>query len=123
MVYFTGADFSQRTAVATLPGVKTPICEGSLVAHAGVLYFSHPESVSQRTNLTIHRSDDNGKTWPRYVVVWPATAGASGYSGMTAMATGLGITFNQWPSDDKKSSKDGPGQRIAFTTVPYAAFV
>ena len=36
------------------------MCEGSLVADRGVLYFSHPQSETTRTNLTIHRSEDNG---------------------------------------------------------------
>ena len=40
--------------------VSTPVCEGSLVADRGVLYFSHPQSETTRTNLTIHRSEDNG---------------------------------------------------------------
>ena len=58
---FSGDDLSHRTPVATLPAeVSTPVCEGSLVADRGVLYFSHPQSETTRTNLTIHRSEDNG---------------------------------------------------------------
>jgi hypothetical protein len=41
---------------------------------------------------------------------------------MTATPRGLAIAFNQWPTDDRQSSQDGPGQRVVFTTVPYSAF-
>ena len=84
-------------------------------------FFSHPESAHSRTNLTIHKSDDEGKSWPSSVLVWQKGSG-SGYSSMVATSKGLAIAFNQWPSDDSKSSEDGPGQRIVFTIVPYDTF-
>ena len=92
------------------------------MAHAGALYFAHPESTSARTNLTIHRSTDEGLSWPASVRVWRARSG-SGYSGMTAVpGKGLAITFNQWPTNDTRSSQDGPGQRIVYTMIPFEAF-
>ena len=63
-VRFSGDDLAQRTPVATLDStVQTPVCEGSLVAHAGDLYFSHPQSKTQRANLTVHKSTDNGSQY------------------------------------------------------------
>ena len=94
-VTFTGRHFEQRTPYTTLPDIKTPVCEGSLVAHDGALYFSHPESTSARTNLTIHKSTDEGHSWPQSVLVWQKRSG-SGYSGMVAVpGKGLAITFNR----------------------------
>lgn len=121
MVTFTGHTFEHRSATATLPDVATPVCEGSLIAHEGALYFSHPESTSGRTHLTIHKSEDEGKSWPKSVLVWQEGSG-SGYSSLTATSKGLAIAFNQWPMDDKKSDQDGPGQKIVFTIVPYSSF-
>ena len=63
---------------------------------------------------------DGGSSWPVSVLVWDQSG--SGYSGMAATAAGLALTFNQWPTDDAHSSKDGPGQSIHFTVVPFAAF-
>ena len=98
------------------------VCEGSLVSHEGALYFSHPQSTTARTDLTIHKSVDEGKSWMSSVLVW-SEGGGSGYSSMAAIpGKGLAISFNQWPTNDTKSSSDGPGQYITFTIVPFDAF-
>lgn len=56
-VLFSGKRLAHRAAPTFgLPDMDTPICEGSLVSHSGALYFSHPQSLSKRTNLTVHRS-------------------------------------------------------------------
>jgi hypothetical protein len=120
-VRFSGERLVHRTAPTFgLPDIDTPICEGSLVSHEGALYFSHPQSLTQRTNLTVHRSVDGGASWPVSVLVW-GTSGA-GYSGMAATAAGLALAFNEWPMGDARSAKDGPGQSIRFTMLAYAAF-
>ena len=55
------ADFQTRSPIVTLdPHVETPVCEGSLLVHGNDVYFSHPQSTSSRTNLTIHKSEDGG---------------------------------------------------------------
>jgi hypothetical protein len=119
---FSGAKLADRTAIVTLPDVETPVCEGSLVSHGGALYFSHPQSTTERTALTIHKSVDEGKSWLSSVLVWSKKSG-SGYSSMAAIpGKGMAIAFNQWPTNDNKSSADGPGQYITFTLVPFAAF-
>ena len=43
-------------------------------------------------------------------------------SSLTATTKGLGVAFNQWPTDDKKGNQDKPGQKIVLSIVPYTAF-
>lgn len=126
-IVFEDDTLANHTAVATLgsPGqVETPVCEGSLIAHGKELYFSHPQSTRggppsvARKNLVIHRSLDDGKTWPASMVVAGPGDGA-GYSSMVAAKHGLQIAFNEWPLSPLKSSSAGPGQYIRFKTVPY----
>ena len=51
-----------------------PMCQASLTrqTHDGKtrLLFSNPADPTQRANLTIRMSDDDGKTWPRSVVLY-----------------------------------------------------
>ena len=114
------ADFQTRSPIVTLdPHVETPVCEGSLLVHGNDVYFSHPQSTSSRTNLTIHKSEDGGRTFNSSVLIWGE---GSGYSALTEVEDGLGIAFNQWPNSDPKSSRDGPGQYIRFVRVPWTEF-
>ena len=63
---FSGDDLSHRTPVATLPAeVSTPVCEGSLVADRGVLYFSHPQSET-RIRIRCELQDAHGKALPGF---------------------------------------------------------
>eukprot|EP01052_Picozoa_sp_SAG31_P005502 SAG31_NODE_243_length_19342_cov_12.906459_5_plen_230_part_00 len=120
-IWFSGKELERQTIPTySLPGMDTPICEGSLVARDGFLYFSHPQSSFERTNLTIHRSENNGRTWPVSILVWAGSG--SGYSSMTATTHGLALAFNSWPTNNTHSSKDGPGQSIRFTMIRYNAF-
>jgi sialidase-1 len=88
----------------------TPVCQASLVALEGALYFSGPRSTSARTNLTILRSTDGGASWG--AAGFQVQAGSSnGYSCMasgSAVLPGLGgilfeglgsIAFAHFPLD------------------------
>jgi sialidase-1 len=48
-----------------------------------VLFFSNPNNKSQRTNMTIKASLDEGITWPETAQVELNEAGGFGYSCMT----------------------------------------
>ena len=89
----------------------------------GALYLSHPQSDSARTNLTVQRSLDGGRTWPRAVLVSGDDSG-SGYSSLVDLGDGetLGLAFNQWPTQQPKSSDAGPGAFIRFANVKLSAF-
>ena len=43
-------------------------CQGSMLAVDGSLFFSNPYSKGPRTNMSLQRSDDNGRTWKRRAV-------------------------------------------------------
>jgi sialidase-1 len=53
--------------------LPTPVCHGSMidVEYQGKHYllFSHPDSQDKRVNMTIFVSADNGKTWPRKLLI------------------------------------------------------
>jgi hypothetical protein len=118
-----GADLKKRSHIATLDrAVQTPVCEGSLASHGTALFFSHPQSKTARTNLTVHSSRDGGLSWPVAVNVWPPEGEGAGYSSLLPGATGLGIAFNQWPTTDPDKAKDGPGQTVRFRRIPWASF-
>lgn len=57
-------DFKIHGPIRRMVGVDTPTCEGSLVQHAGDLYFAHPSSQKVRMNLTISKSANGGESWP-----------------------------------------------------------
>ena len=66
------------------PALPEPQCMGSIkrlrMATAGepaVLLFSNPASATSRANLTLRASFDEGKTWPRALLVKPGDAAYS----------------------------------------------
>lgn len=51
-----------------------PVCMASLISHKlkdgrTVLFFSNPNHKSKRRNMTVRMSLDDGKTWPKHVVL------------------------------------------------------
>ena len=72
-----GASFA--TPVAFDAALIEPVCQGSLVALGGALFFANPASRTARANLTVRRSDDGGATWlpQTFLVNAPKSAGYS----------------------------------------------
>ena len=66
-----------------------PVCQGSLVALGGALFFSNPASRDARIDLTVRRSDDGGATWPRSLLLVPGQLDG-GYSCMAPGAPLVG---------------------------------
>ncbi len=58
-----------------------PVCQASLIAHQGILYFLNPAS-DKREKMTIRSSMDDGKTWNAGKILF---AGPSAYSSLAAM--------------------------------------
>ncbi|MGL4550279.1 MAG: sialidase family protein [Gemmataceae bacterium] len=58
-----------------------PVCMGSLLNVGKALYFSNPHTPAGRTNLSVVRSDDGGKTWAQRRAVYE---GPSAYSDLAA---------------------------------------
>lgn len=73
------------------PALPDPKCQASLIAAASLLLLSNAAHPSSRTNLTLHISRDQGRTWPLNHLLYP---GASAYSAMTSLSNGeIGILF------------------------------
>ncbi|XP_022104870.1 sialidase-1-like isoform X1 [Acanthaster planci] len=58
-----------------------PACAAGLLYHRDVLFFTNPKSTTERVDLTLRWSYDNGTTWDGELQIWDK---ASGYSTMTA---------------------------------------
>ncbi|XP_033643235.1 sialidase-1-like [Asterias rubens] len=58
-----------------------PACAAGMVYHKNVLFFSNPKSTTERVDLNLRWSYDNGTTWADEYQIWNK---ASGYSTMTA---------------------------------------
>lgn len=80
-----GASWGEPWSVDSLIEPPPKGCHGSMVAVAGgrTLFFSHPNSEAGRERLTIHRSDDGGRTWDRSLLVY---RGPSAYSSLKLLA-------------------------------------
>jgi len=62
------------------------ICQGSLAAFSGSVFSSGPGNNTERANLTIQRSDDDGFTWVAQMVIQKNAS--SGYSSLVQGAVG-----------------------------------
>lgn len=77
-----------------------PVCMASLIADPhgkGTLYFSNPNSKKSRSQMTIRRSTDDGKTWPHQILL--DTKGGA-YSSLVMIDTDhLGILYESSVAD------------------------
>jgi sialidase-1 len=65
------------------PDLVEPVCSAGLLQLAsGPLLFSNPHSASERVNMTLMASHDDGQSWQPALGVWP---GPSAYSVLTAL--------------------------------------
>jgi sialidase-1 len=92
-----------------------PICQASLIAVAGAdeklaLFFSNPAHRSARRALTVRASFDEGRTWPRSLVLHE---GPAAYSCLAALPDGaLGCLY--------EAGKEEPYDKIVFARFPQA---
>lgn len=70
----------------------SPICQASLLTISGRLYFSNPASKTGRDHLTIKRSEDNGASWGRPILI--ESGASAGYSCLSTLSkTQGGVLF------------------------------
>ena len=89
-----------------------PICQASIRRHSwpgpdgpGVILFSNPASVTERANMTVRGSFDEGQSWPLHGVLNP---GASAYSDLVIL-----------PDDERigclyEAGDDAPYERLRW---------
>jgi sialidase-1 len=84
-----GLTWSEQTHDATL---IEPICQAAILRHRwpsaqqpGVVLFSNPASTQSRVKMTLRASFDDGKTWPKSLLLY---AGPSAYSDLATLPNG-----------------------------------
>ena len=93
-----------------------PICQASLLTHsfadngAGKMLFLNPANETQRVNMTLRLSVDEGKSWAKSLVLHP---GPSAYSDMTVLTNGNVGCFYE-------AGYVSPYQGIVYQEVPVA---
>ncbi|MEZ5038468.1 MAG: sialate O-acetylesterase [Saprospiraceae bacterium] len=94
-----------------------PICQASMLSNhkkgkQHALFFSNPASQEGRVNMTLRQSKDNGKTWPKAIVIH---AGPSAYSDLVMLNDHqIGILY--------EGGVDSPYEGIAFEVVRVEVF-
>jgi sialidase-1 len=126
-----GVNWSKVTLDETL---ITPCCQASILRYSlkkegadkNRLLFSNPASTSERVNMTIRLSYDEGKTWPIAKTVY---SGPSAYSCLAVLSDGtIGLLYETGQSHRYEKivfarlslewlteGKDGPAQGSANT--------
>ena len=89
-----------------------PICQASMLQHDEMIYFLNPASKDRRENMTLRRSEDQGKSWSAKIVIHP---GPSAYSDMVFINNRkIGVYF--------EGGKKSPYEGIAFEIVKLKDF-
>jgi sialidase-1 len=112
-----GATWSEITFAADL---VEPVCQASILrwetgkgSDRNLLLFSNPANATKRVNLTIKASADNGRTWPRALII---NEGPSAYSCLIDLG------------DDRagclyENGEKNPYARITFVTFSKADLI
>jgi sialidase-1 len=99
---------STWTAPADVPDLIEPVCQASIVRApaAQLLLFSNP-AATKRERLTVKASADDGRTWPRTLVLHE---GPAAYSSLVVLdATTAGCLYER-------------GEKSAYERIAFARF-
>ncbi|NWK54768.1 exo-alpha-sialidase [Verrucomicrobiaceae bacterium N1E253] len=92
-----------------------PVCMASLISHTtqsgnNLLFFSNPHNQHHRRDITIQRSSDDGKTWPKKHHILLDQGAGYGYSSLVIIdnktigilyeSSAADMTFQKIPLDD-----------------------
>lgn len=84
-----------------------PVCQASIIRSGNKLVFSNPASSESRTAMTVRVSEDEGKTWPMWKLVY---AGPSAYSCLVALPdASIGLLY--------EAGENKPYERIDFARL------
>ncbi len=67
------------------------LCQGSLLSKDGSVYISNPADLRSRSNMTLRRSLDGGRTWSNGIV-YDSREGA-GYSSLCTVGGDIGVLY------------------------------
>ena len=84
-LWFTSTDAGESfplELMRTDPTLVDPPCQGSLLLHNDLTFFSNPASNHSRVNMTLRWSFDYGMTWAGFLSIYPK---ASEYSCLTSI--------------------------------------
>lgn len=91
-------------------------CQGSTIrALNGSLFFTGPDSTVKRDHLTLWRSDDEGGSWQKHLLI---DAGASGYSSLQVDPASPGALFLLYEQSDQDNLIMAP-DRFIFRRVVF----
>lgn len=107
MAAWSGDGGDSLTPLAEDTALREPVCQGSLLACGGALYFLNPDDTCKRRRLTLKASSDGGLSWTRRAVIWP---GPSAYSDMAALDGRLFLLF--------EAGKDDPYGWLELASLP-----
>jgi len=93
------------------PGLQEPVCQASLISYScrkdRFLLFSNPDNASNRVNLTLKLSRDDGGSWEKVLTL---AEGPSAYSDICVFPNGdVGVLY--------ETGKDSPYETITFARV------
>ena len=95
-------------------GLTDPNCQGSQINNRrGQLYFSNPDTASERRNLTIRKDSGFGQTWIKYCTV---TEGPAAYSDLVILRQPF-LLLKQTTGIIYEAGVQNPYERIDFTVV------
>ena len=105
-------------------------CQGSILRVGKTLYLSNSQSFSQRTNLTLHRSTDDGGHWIAQTAVAPPNV-PTGYSALVQLGGGSAQVGLVWelvccsklapcgvPLPDPSQCHGNTNTTIVFSALP-----
>ena len=103
-----GSTFGAPQFAEDLP---EPICSAGLANHGGTLFFSNPDSTSERTHMTLKSSTDSGESWQ---VDTPIFGGQSAYSVVVSLndAARVGVVYER--------GEASPYERVTLAIVALA---
>lgn len=109
-----GLSFGPTSFVPSLPQPFDG-CEGSTVqTSTGILFFTGPDSHVKRDHMTLWRSEDEGTSWKKQLLLDP---GASGYSALVVVdpeSDSLGLLYEQSDQDELIMAPD----RFVYRAIP-----
>ena len=104
---------SDYIPIATTNGEIQVQADESDESDGNALYFSNPNSESERANMTVKKSIDNGNTWTDHYQVY---FGPSAYSCLTTVSGINGYVGLLWETN--ATNCVGPSCKVVFSLIP-----